>query len=57
MINREQIEERLAQLRSDKTELVAIVHAINGAIQDCEYWLALLDETAEEEEQSPPVAA
>jgi len=46
MIEREQIEARLAQLRSDKTELVANVHAINGAIQDCEYWLAQLEETA-----------
>ena len=57
MITSEQIEARLTQLRSDKNELVANVHAINGAIQDCEYWLALLEETATEEEQSPPVAA
>ena len=55
MINREQIEARLAQLRSDKVELVANVHAINGALQDCEYWLTQLEETATISEGGEPV--
>jgi hypothetical protein len=36
-INREAIEER-------KSGLMAELHAIGGALQDCDYWLAKLDE-------------
>lgn len=43
MITREQLEERLKVLRQDQVQTLATVNAIGGAIQDCQYWLSVLD--------------
>jgi hypothetical protein len=43
-MTREQIEARLAELRKELEQVYANVNAYLGAIQDCEYWLAQLDE-------------
>jgi lipid II:glycine glycyltransferase (peptidoglycan interpeptide bridge formation enzyme) len=39
----EQIEVRLAELNKELQQLTANANAVNGAIQDCEFWLAQLD--------------
>jgi len=44
LITREMVEQRLAQLKAERDQLVANLNAYNGAIQDCEYWLSLLKE-------------
>jgi hypothetical protein len=41
-ITKEQIEKRLEALKADYQQAVANVHAIGGAIQDCEHWLEQL---------------
>jgi prefoldin subunit 5 len=43
MITREAIEARLQQLQQEATEIRANLNAYEGAIQDCQYWLAQLD--------------
>jgi hypothetical protein len=42
-MNREQVEKRKAELLQGLEELKANIVATNGAIQDCDYWLAQLD--------------
>ena len=41
-MNREAIEARLVQLRADLAKVQGTFAAIQGAIQDCEYWLEQL---------------
>jgi hypothetical protein len=48
-LNKEAIEARLAQLRADLAKVQGTFAAIQGAIQDCEYWLAQIEETPIEE--------
>ena len=56
-ITPEQIEERLAQLRADQGKVLATIEqlkanlsAYQGAIEDCEFWLAAVSaETPEAE--------
>ncbi len=42
-MNRQQVEERLESLQEQRSELMRNLAAYNGAIQDCEYWLTVLD--------------
>lgn len=44
-ITKEEIEKRRTQLQAEHQQAVATVHAINGAIQDCEFWLSVLEES------------
>mgnify|MGYP001566969852 CR=1 FL=1 len=39
-ITRDQIEARLAQLKTERDAAIANINAYNGAIQDCEHWLS-----------------
>lgn len=49
------IEARLAQLRREAEQVKANLHAYDGAIQECEYWLAVaLNETAGETGHARP---
>ena len=41
-MTKEQVEARKQALVAQKTQLVAQVHAVLGAIEDCDYWLAEL---------------
>jgi len=43
MIDRAALTERMAALESDRNQAIANIQAITGAIQDCAYWLAQLD--------------
>ena len=52
-MNKEAIETRLAQLRQHLVEVQANFSATQGAIQDCEFWLAQLDAEAAQA-ASPP---
>jgi len=47
MITREMVLERLAKLKAEREQLLANLNAYNGAIQDCEYWLSVLDKEGE----------
>jgi len=44
MVTREKILERLAKLKAEREQLIANLNAYNGAIQDCEYWLSVLED-------------
>ena len=48
-MTKEQIEARLAELNKELQQLTANANAINGAIQDCEFWLAQLDKAEQKE--------
>lgn len=43
-MNREALEERIGALQNDHEVAKANMIAIDGAIQDCEYWLGVLAE-------------
>ena len=36
------VQARMKTLAADREQLVANINALNGAIQDCEFWLAEL---------------
>ena len=42
-IVRTEFERRLAELRKQHDQAVSDVHALEGAIQDCEFWLKQLE--------------
>lgn len=52
-ITKVQIEERLALLRRERQQLCDNANAYNGAIAECERWLALL---AQDEKLAPILA-
>lgn len=43
-ISRQALEQRKEQLLKDKGELIATLQATDGAIQDCDYWLSVLEQ-------------
>jgi hypothetical protein len=49
MITEQMIQERLQELRTQLNQLRANVNAFEGAIQDCEFWLAALKENPDAE--------
>lgn len=51
-MNREQIQARIAELESNKETLKSNFMTIDGAIQDCNYWLSTLDAQVEETKPS-----
>ena len=52
-ITREQIVRRKDQLIRAREELQANLQAYNGAIQDCDYWLGVVEEDYKEGEDNP----
>jgi len=38
-MNEKTIKERIATLESQRAQAVSNVHAVEGAIQDCKFWL------------------
>lgn len=42
-VTRDQVMYRLEQLAAEHEEAVAQVHALSGAMQDCQYWLDVMD--------------
>ena len=38
-MNEKTIKERIAKLEAQRTQMISNVHAIEGAIQDCKFWL------------------
>lgn len=57
MITREIIEKRLAELKSGRQQLLLNVNATDGAIQDCEWWLTVLNVDEMAHGQPAPEAA
>ena len=56
-ITRESVEKRLAGLKEAKEQAVANLNAMNGAIQDCQFWLdqlAAKPEASKREAPKPP---
>lgn len=50
-MNREAIEQRMSELKSQLEQLRANGNALLGAIQECDYWLARLVVEPEENKQ------
>lgn len=44
MITRALIEGRMEELKRQQVNLQANLHAVDGALQDCEYWLERIHE-------------
>lgn len=44
LLTKETIEKRIATLRKNLEQVTAQGNGIVGAIQDCEHWLAILDQ-------------
>ena len=42
-MTKESIEGRISQLQGQKQSLIADLNAVDGAIQDCQYWLKQLE--------------
>ena len=42
-MDKELVQQRLQQLKTEREQMVANIHAYDGGIQDCEYWLSVLD--------------
>lgn len=51
MITEAQIQERLTKLTTEREQLLANLNVYNGAIQDCEFWLAAFNAPVDEQEQ------
>ena len=45
-MTREQIESRIQQLTAERAQIIANVNAYNGAIQECQRWIAECDTEA-----------
>jgi hypothetical protein len=43
-MDKEQIESRKKVLEASRDQLIANLNIINGAIQDCDFWLAQLEQ-------------
>ena len=55
-ITQEVVEERLRELHEQRAQALATLNACEGAIQDCEFWLAQLDkEVPDEGSDTTPV--
>lgn len=52
MVDRELILRRMNQLREQEKAAWAQLNAVLGAIEDCEFWLRLLDEQEAEERRA-----
>ncbi len=50
----ELLRERIAKLKNEREELVHQLIAYDGAIQDCEYWLAFAEHPEGQEESDDP---
>jgi prefoldin subunit 5 len=48
----EELETRIKYLAAEREKFVAEVHAVNGAIKDCEFWIERLKGGGQED---PPV--
>jgi hypothetical protein len=55
-ITREQVETRLELLKRRQESTLADLNALGGAIQDCEFWIARLDQKDDppKSEENPP---
>ena len=49
-ITKEKIQERLQTLKTNVEQLQGHINALGGAVQDCEYWLSVLDQLEPEQE-------
>ena len=45
MMNLSLLHERLMLLKQERDELIGQVNAYNGAVQECEYWIAQMEES------------
>ncbi len=54
-ITREKIMARLKVLEADRQDLRNHLNCVDGAIQDCEHWLAILDAPEPQEKQEAPI--
>lgn len=52
-MTKEQIQERLKTLITERTQVHINLLAYDGAIQDCNYWLTQLDISAPTETETP----
>ena len=51
-MTKEKLQERMKQLEMERRQLEATILSYNGAIQDCQHWIAELDKDQNEQDQS-----
>lgn len=51
-MTKDKVQERLNTLEQELKQAVRIVHAYEGAIEDCKFWLANFDKPVEEEKNT-----
>lgn len=51
-MTREVILRRLDELQAKRQQLMSDIQAYTGAIQDCEFWLAIVDKETKDGERS-----
>ena len=44
-MNEKTIKERIAKLEAQRAQMISNVHAVEGAIQDCKFWLDEVSQT------------
>lgn len=44
LMDKEQLAERLTTLQKQREQAIANANALNGAIQECQFWIAKLEE-------------
>lgn len=49
-MDKELVLRRLQQLKKEREQMVANIHAYDGGIQDCEYWLSQFDNKLQQKE-------
>jgi hypothetical protein len=47
-MTRELLKERLAELERQRADAITRAQAVDGAMQECEHWLARLDQSEEQ---------
>lgn len=52
VMTRQQIEDRIKNLETEREQMRSTLVAYEGAIQDCKYWLAQLEKSVDDEDNA-----
>ncbi len=52
-VTKEALRQRIAELDKMREQAIANVNAISGAIQECEHWMAVIEEREKAQKEKP----